>query len=215
MIGMGDTVRQVEWRGEEDPERLEAASLALSADRLDALGTSRTADYVAGWSLRPGRGWVTLQLAVAVFGHGFARKLVLTRDSQGRWSSEVSQEGTRIYQGEDLDDPGIGDPASLDGADDCDLALCPVTNTMPILRLGAHRRAVAESAFVMAWVALPSLAVVRSEQFYSSGPDDPEAGSSVVRYESGDRSFRSELTVDPDGVVIDYPQLARRIHPTA
>ncbi|ANF30935.1 hypothetical protein A0130_03870 [Leifsonia xyli] len=210
---MSDTLKLVEWRGDEDPERVEAATLALSEDRLNALGTSRTADYVVGWSLRTGPGWVTSQLIVAVFGRGFARRLALTRDAEGRWSSEVSQEGLRSYNGERLDDPGIGDPESLDGADDCDLALCPVTNTMPILRLGAHRQAVAESAFIMAWVALPSLAVVRSEQFYSSGPDAPEAGQAVVRYESGDRGFRSELTVDPDGVVIDYPQIARRIRP--
>ncbi|WP_285113730.1 putative glycolipid-binding domain-containing protein [Leifsonia sp. fls2-241-R2A-40a] len=204
-------MRHVEWVGDDDPERLEAATITLAEDRLDALGTSRTTDYVTSWSLETGPSWVTTRLDVAVFGRGFSRRLVLVRDAHGRWTSEAAQEGVRTHQGEELDDPGIAGGESLDGADDCDLALCPVTNTMPILRLGAHRQEVAETRFVMAWVALPSLAVIRSEQLYRSGPYDPAAGHAVVRYTSATRDFTSELTVDHDGVVIDYPQLARRI----
>ena len=212
---MRGAVRQVEWVGDDDPERLEAATITLAPDRLDALGTSRTADYVASWSLETGPGWVTSMLDVAVFGRGFTRRLTLARDAHGRWTSEAVQNGTRRVHDEELPDPGISEAdarsGALDGADDCDLALCPVTNTMPILRLGAHQRAVQETPFVMAWVALPSLAVSRNEQLYSSRPFDPEAGHAVVRYSSALRDFSGDLTVDPDGVVIDYPQLARRI----
>jgi hypothetical protein len=43
---------------------------------------------------------------------------------------------------------------------------------------------------------------------------DPDAGSAVVRYESANRSFMADLTVDEDGIVIDYPWLAKRIAPT-
>ncbi len=32
-----------------------------------------------------------------------------------------------------------------------------------------------------------------------------------VRYESLDDTFQSELTIDPDGPVLDCPQLARRL----
>lgn len=212
---MRGAVRQVEWVGDDDPDRLEAATITIAADRLDALGTSRTTDYVTSWSLETGPGWVTSRLEVAVFGRGFLRRLTLARDAHGRWTTEATQQGVRHYRGEELDDPGIRDidaaSGAFDGADDCDLALCPVTNTMPILRLGAHRKEVEEEAFVMAWVALPSLAVVRSEQLYSSGPYDPEAGHAVVRYSSASRDFVGDLSVDQDGVVIDYPQLARRI----
>ncbi|MGO4595582.1 putative glycolipid-binding domain-containing protein [Leifsonia sp. 2TAF2] len=199
----------------DDPERLEAATITLAEDRLDALGTSRTTDYVTSWSLETGPEWVTSRLDVAVFGRGFMRRLTLARDAHGRWTSEATQQGTRLYRGHELDEPGISDDdlraGALDGADDCDLALCPVTNTMPILRLGAHRQQVAETAFVMAWVALPSLAVIRSEQLYSSEPYDPRTGHATVRYTSATRDFTADLTVDPDGVVIDYPRLARRI----
>ncbi|QIZ99135.1 putative glycolipid-binding domain-containing protein [Leifsonia sp. PS1209] len=216
---MRGAVRQVEWVGDDDPERVEAATITLAADRLDALGTSRSTDYVTSWSLETGPDWVTSRLDVAVFGRGFTRRLALARDAHGRWTSEATQEGVGVYHDEELADPGIDarDAAdgAFDGALDCDLALCPVTNTMPILRLGANRHEVAETRFVMAWVALPSLAVSRSEQLYSATPYDEEAGHAVVRYSSESRDFTADLTVDPDGIVIDYPQLARRIRTRA
>ena len=56
---MRGAVRHVEWVGDDDPERLEAATITLAPDRLDALGTSRATDYVAHWALETGPGWVT------------------------------------------------------------------------------------------------------------------------------------------------------------
>jgi hypothetical protein len=212
MNGMRGAVRHVEWVGDDDPERLESATVTLAADRLDALGTSRTTDYVAAWSLETGADWVTNRLDVTVFGRGFTRRLSLSRDSHGRWSSETDAEGTNRYHGAPLDDPGIAHPDGLHGALDCDLALCPVTNSMPILRLGALESGLDETPLVMAWVALPSLAVIRSEQYYSAAaPLDRATGHAVVRYRSGTRDFMADLTVDADGIVIDYPRLARRI----
>ena len=64
-------------------------------------------------------------------------RLVLARDAHGRWSADVSADGDEEYRGERMEQAGLADPASLDGALDCDLALCPVTNTMPIRRLDA------------------------------------------------------------------------------
>lgn len=210
---MRGAVRHVEWLGDEDPERLEAAVLTLAIDRLDALGTSRTTDYVTSWALETGPDWVTSRLSVSVAGRGFTRWLVLERDGHGRWSAESFAHGDTEYHGEPMPEPGVADPASLDGALDCDLALCPVTNTMPILRLGA-RDGLEETELTMAWVDLPSLAVTASRQAYSAAePFDPASGRSVVRYRSVGSGFTADLTVDEDGVVVDYPRLARRIHP--
>ncbi|MFF1634826.1 putative glycolipid-binding domain-containing protein [Leifsonia sp. NPDC058248] len=209
---MRGAVRHVEWVGDDDPERLEAATVTLAADRLDALGTSRTTDYVTQWSLETGPGWVTTRLDIGVSGRGWSRRLALTRDAHGRWSSESHYSGHPVYEGALMAAPGIRDPASLDGALDCDLALCPVTNSMPMLRLGVLDAATPETRFVMAWVALPSLEVVRSDQVYSSmAALDPAAGHGVVQYQSASRDFTADLTVDPDGIVIDYPRLAKRI----
>jgi hypothetical protein len=33
----------------------------------------------------------------------------------------------------------------------------------------------------------------------------------VIRYEATDGSFAADLTLDPDGIAIDYPGIARRL----
>lgn len=208
---MRGAVRHVEWVGDEDPERLEAAVVTFAPDRLDALGTSRTTDYVVSWELETSSGWTTDRLSVAVAGRGFTRWLVLARDAHGRWTSESFTHGETRYHDTPMAEPGIVSPSDLDGALDCDLALCPVTNTMPILRLGALR-GLEETELTMAWVDLPSLEVVASRQAYSAErPFDPEAGRGIVRYRSVGSGFTADLGVDEDGLVIDYPRLARRI----
>jgi len=76
---------------------------------------------------------------------------------------------------------------------------------MPIRRLQLLERAVPETPLVMAWVEVPSLRVLRSEQVYASG------GAGAVRYANGSRDFAAELRVDGDGMVVEYPTLARRV----
>jgi hypothetical protein len=205
-----ERTRFVAWRGDDDPERLEAATITLGADRFGALGTSRASDYSTSWALETGSGWVTERLEVGVTGYAWWRHLTLTRDPDGHWTSEAETGGDA-----DLPAPGIADAPSIDGALDCDLALCPVTNSMPILRLGLLDAVAPETELVMAWVDLPSLRVIRSDQVYSGVRRfDAGEGNALVRYQSANRSFIADLTVDEDGIVIDYPQLARRIAPT-
>ena len=208
---MRGAVRHVEWIGDDDPERLDAAVVTLAPDRLDALGTSRATDYVTSWSLETGPGWLTSRLSVAVGGRGFTRRMILTRDAHGRWTSETDAHGEAEHRGQRMDAAGIAHPDALDGALDCDLARCPVTNTMPMLRLGALN-GLEETELTMAWVALPSLAVTASRQAYSAAhPFDLAAGRALVRYRSVGSGFTADLTVDEDGLVVDYPRLAHRI----
>jgi hypothetical protein len=56
----------------------------------------------------------------------------------------------------------------------------------------------------MAWVEVPSLRVLRSDQVYRSGPPG------TVLYRSRNRGH-AELEVDTDGLVTLYPGLARRL----
>lgn len=93
---------------------------------------------------------------------------------------------------------------------DCDLACSPVTNTMPIVRHGLHRGPGAHR-FVMAFVQVPTLRVVASQQSYTHL--DVADDAARVRYASG--TFVSDLTVDQDGLVVDYPTMARRIPATS
>jgi hypothetical protein len=102
--------------------------------------------------------------------------------------------------------------SQFDGAVDADVELCPILNSPPTLR---HRllRGGAAAEMVMVFVALPSLAVQRSAQRYSYvGPAG--CGNHRVRFESRDPDgvgFVQDITFDADGIVLDYPTIARRI----
>ena len=86
---------------------------------------------------------------------------------------------------------------------DCDLALSPLTNAMPILRHGLHEQP-GEADFTMAWVDVPSLTVTESRQRYE------HVAPGLVRYvDRGEfDGFTAELELDPDGLVLTYPGLA-------
>ena len=97
-----------------------------------------------------------------------------------------------------------GDATALAGALDCDLGLSPVTNLMPIMR---HNLLATEGQveLTMAWVSVPGLAVEPDGQRYTS------AGQNRVRYDALDGGFSAIITMDDDGLVADYPGVARRI----
>lgn len=197
------------WRGEDDPTRLDNATINLEANHLTAHGTSRTDNYALSWSLTTAEGWVTSRLTATVHGHGFSRHLELERTDDGVWSSTVQSAGEC-----GLPEPGIEDAAALAEALDCDLGLCPVTNTMPMLRLNLLSETGApadETALTIAWVEVPSLRVLANRQVYSQVSPSRDGEPATVLYSSASRGFTAELVVDRDGVVVDYPGLAKRI----
>ena len=63
--------------------------------------------------------------------------------------------------------------------------------------------------FEMAWVSLPDLNVRASLQRYSFVRKDEKLA--VIRYQSRDGDFQADLTVDGDGIVLDYPGIGRVI----
>ncbi|MFC8733498.1 putative glycolipid-binding domain-containing protein [Luteimicrobium sp. NPDC057192] len=204
--GTRTRTRRVVWVGEDDPHRVDTAVLTLDADSLRGSGTSRTDAYALSWTLVTGPGWVTRRLDVAVRGltpqgAPWSRDLVLERGDDGRWRCDASAAGTL-----DAPPPGLPDPAVLDDAVDCDLGLCPATNTMPALRVGVLDADVAPTDLVMAWVEVPSLRVAADRQTYAGAVVD---GRRVARYAS-DR-YTVDLTLDADGVVTRYPGLARAV----
>lgn len=79
---------------------------------------------------------------------------------------------------------------------------------MPVLRDGLHDSG--SRSYVMAWVQVPDLALVAYPQHYEHLRRT--ASGSVVRFTDlldPDR-FTSDLVHDADGLVVDYPGLARR-----
>ncbi|MEY9996036.1 hypothetical protein ABIE67_008068 [Streptomyces sp. V4I8] len=139
--------------------------------------------YWISYELDTADAFVTRRLLVTVESASGVRTLELRHDGAGRWTAN----------GEHL-------PA-VDGALDCDLGLCPLTNTMPVLRHGLHL-APGERELLMAWVSVPDLAVLPSRQTYT------HLGQHRIRFVSGD--FRSDIDFDDDGLVVDYPGLATR-----
>ncbi|MFD0265072.1 putative glycolipid-binding domain-containing protein [Streptomyces sp. NPDC127106] len=160
----------------------------FTEDAMHARGRAMALEggpYWVSYELRTGPGHVTRSLRVRVDGPGHGvRETELLRDAAGRWTVDGRER------------------PDLDGAADCDLGLCPLTNTMPVRRHGLHLAGAAGPGrrFLMAWVSVPDLAVVPSEQTYTP------LGGGRVRYSSG--SFSSDVVFDGDGLVLDYPGLA-------
>jgi hypothetical protein len=196
--------REIAWT-KEDPFGVEFAEIFLGADRLSASGVcigSEPLEYRLDYELDTGPSFVTSQLRVACHGEGWRRRLDLRRNVQGEWSVVAEMQGGVALA------PAGGDVVQCAGALDCDLGLSPLTNMMPVLRHGLLRGG-APVEFVMVWVAVPSLSVQRSAQRYSHIASAP--GRHVVRYESLVGGFTADITFDDDGVVIDYPAIAKRL----
>jgi len=198
--------RLVVWTGTDD-WRAEAASVDLTDDGVRATGTQLGIDplpYRVDYSLDASGGFVTGRFEVRTAGTGWSRRVELTHDGAGAWTCAAEHDGEV-----DLPPPGV-DSESLEGALDCDLGFSPLTNLMPVRRHALHART-GEADFVMAWVSVPDLEVFASAQRYEHVRAD-DTGA-VVRFVDRGRfaGFTAELALDPDGLVLVYPDLARRV----
>jgi uncharacterized protein len=166
---------------------------SIDARTLLAEGHSaglRPRAFWVGYRLETGPEFVTRAMDVTARWDGGSATVAI-RNDDGRWT----------VNGEARPD--------LAGALDIDLMACPLTNTMPILRHDLHREP-GEHELLMAFIRIPTLEVVPNRQRYTFLERLP-AGGARVRYASD--GFTSDLTVDDDGFVVDYPQLGRRLQP--
>ncbi|WP_343074895.1 putative glycolipid-binding domain-containing protein [Phytoactinopolyspora alkaliphila] len=138
--------------------------------------------------------WHTRHVSLNLHGHPL---MTLTSDDDRRWY---------------LDSDPESEMSELAGCIDVDIALTPFTNTLPIRRL---RLQPGESASPRAVYIQPGaeLDISTLDQRYTR-TDTPDRAANThesgaaYRYESG--SFRTDLQVDQDGIVIDYPGLWTR-----
>ena len=201
---MNTRQRALAWI-KDDPFGVEFAEIQLAPDRLRAEGVAigtRPLPYRLDYEVETAVEFVTSRLRVASRGEGWRRTLDLRRSEAGVWNLDPDEVG-------DVDlPPSGGDPTSFADALDCDLGLSPVTNLMPILRhdllSGAGR-----VELITAWVSVPDLSVRPDGQRYSYLRGAP--GHHVIRYEATDGSFAADITVDRDGIVVEYPGVARRL----
>lgn len=93
---------------------------------------------------------------------------------------------------------------SVRGCFDVDLGWTPVTNTLPIRRLGL---AVGESSgpITAAWVRFPELSLEPLPQEYR------RLSETCYRYSSRGGAFQAELEVDADGLVVNYERGWERV----
>jgi uncharacterized protein len=180
--------RLLVWHGL-DAWRAETARVRIEGDRLAARGTQIGVEpepYELRYELTTAARFVTDTLVLTASGGDWDRRLELVRHADGSWTANAEPVG------------------EVEGALDCDIANCPLTNTMPVLR-DALLNGGEPRDYEMAWIAVPELTVHRSLQRY----EPIERGR--VRYVSRDSDFSSELEYDEAGFVLRYPQLGERL----
>jgi hypothetical protein len=129
--------------------------------------------------------WATRVVEVTTVSADGERRLTLSADHDRRWS----RDGERT--------------PDLDGCVDVDVAATPLTNTFPIRRLAALTVG-QEVTSPVAWVDVPALGVTRVDQTYRR--------LDHRRWEYRDDAHGAfVLTVDDDGLVVDYEGFATRV----
>jgi uncharacterized protein len=189
------------WRSE-DGHGLEGVRMLPGHGGFRALGrmvrVDPGGDFTASYRLVVGEEGKLERLSVTCATAERERHLTINRTDDGIW----------------LLDTGAGSGAVRDdcaGALDVDLAFSPMFNSIPIRRLGLHREA-GEHELPVVFVSLPDLEVRVVDQTYRTRSVLAEAtGHAEVTFESGD--FTADIAVDADGVVTDYPGVARRLAP--
>ena len=155
----------------------------IRADGM-AVGEIRSTAYRIHYELVCDTKWNLRQLVMRDLIGGQAMRLLRLRD--GRWLGESDHE-----------------IQALAGCTDVDIMITPFTNTLPIRRLSwelAQSRDIA-----VAYISVPELSVSRMDQRYTCLSQDENGGK--YRYESVRSGFTAEVTVDRDGLVVDYPNI--------
>lgn len=184
--------RSVRWRalsGNGQGEGLTHVSLTKSGGQIMAdgmaIGSINGAPFASRFVVSCDLKWRTRLVAVSTTG---GVSLVLHSDGKGKWRNE---DGERIRE--------------LDGCVDVDLQASPYTNTLPIRRLALSEQT-GTVELKMAYVPFDTFQPAAHQQRYTCLEDGRR-----YLYENGDGPFRAELSVDEDGLVVDYPGLFERV----
>jgi uncharacterized protein len=184
------------WQGLDVP-RLEGVRLVLSERGMRATGAmvcpsagDRPA-FAATYSLATSETGVVSRVSVRSVALDGERQVTLNRSEEGIWLVDHGQGAKRT---------------DFNGAVDVDVAKCVLFNALPVRRLGLHNQP-GDHDLPMVYVRLPDLSVELVRQGYRSRP--MAAGPPTVTFTAGD--FTADLTVDDEGIVVDYPGLAKRI----
>jgi hypothetical protein len=184
--------RQVLWQAWTGPGleslRVKADAGGVRAESV-AIGLSGGRAYTVRYMLGCDAGWRVRTLEAWTLG-GEGGALALFSDGSGRWTGP----------------DGAHRPA-LDGCFDVDLPSTVFTNTLPIRRLGMVPGWSEELSVV--YIGVPELSVSVARQRYTCLTWGPDGGR--YRFESVGEDFTADITLDGDGLVVEYPRIARRV----
>jgi len=187
------TATDLLWAAWEGPGlehlHLETDAAAVRADSVIIAVDDEGRPFRARFVLECDAAWTLRRARIERLGPA-AGALELHADGRGRWT-----------------DAGSGATLPLPGCLDIDIYPSPFTNTLPIRRLAAVPGE--PVALDVAFVALPDLAVHAARQEYTLL--ERRDGGARWRFRSLDSGFVAELPVDRDGLVLDYPGIARRL----
>jgi hypothetical protein len=186
------------WQGAAAPY-LESVRLLVSDGRLRATGRivaaanpDRSRDaYSASFELTVARS--------GDVGRGLLR--TTTADEERQVSVGRTEDGVWL-----IDHGGGAERNEFDGAADIDVAGAVTFTALPIRRLGLHREP-GEHVLPVLYVSMPDLSVRLVHQTYRTVSVSEEGA--VINYTVPD--FSADLTVDTDGLVVDYPGIATRV----
>lgn len=166
--------------------RLDVSPGSVRADSLIIAVDDDGRPYRARYRIECDEGWAVKRARIERL-DGPPRVLELHADGHGRWT---------------------GGRSPLDGCVDIDIYPSPFTNTLPMRRL---RDAVIGRPVTIdvAWVALPELTVQVARQEYTLL--ERGAAGARWRFRALGSDFTADLAVDRDGLVLDYPNIARRL----
>lgn len=148
------------------------------------IGEIEGATFGLSYKLSLDRSWRLQEAHLRLAGQDNA--LILRCDGAGHWQDGANNALSQFA-----------------GCIDIDIAVTPFTNTLPIQRLALPIDGSKEIRVV--YVPIPSLQPRVMSQRYTRKTVDR------YLYEGLSSNFKAELTVDNDGLVIDYPSLFERV----
>jgi len=184
------------WQGVAAP-RLESVRLLVSDGRLRASGrvvaaASETSEaYSASFEFSVARTGDVGKGLLRTTTADEERHISVGRTEDGVWLIDHGQSSARN---------------EFDGAADVDVAGLVTFTSLPIRRLGLHREPATHELPVL-YVSMPDLSVRLTHQTYRTVSTSAEGA--VINYSVPD--FTADLTVDREGLVVDYPGIATRI----
>ncbi len=176
--------------------RLEAVRVVLGERGMRASGSMIAAAddqaeaHSVSYTLSTHESGVVSRLTVRTTTAGGIAHLNLSRSHEGNW----------------LVDHGDGvQRTDFEGALDVDLAFSPLFNALPVRRVGMHRTP-HDCELSVVHIGLPSQRVQLVHQAYRTVSVGERP---VVAFSTDD--FTADLVLDAEGLVLDYPGLARRV----